>query len=102
MCGKVVFEYIKKCVELVMEYKVDVIVMILINKEFLRVGNVNYIGYIEILGDLLNFRDFLMMFEVDNMRVFFLICYMLLRKVCDVIIKERVLEYIERCIKVLK
>lgn len=42
------------------------------------------------------------MFEVDNMRVFFLTRHMSLRRACDAITKERVLEYIERCTKALK
>ena len=102
MCGKAAFEYIKKCVELAMEHKVDAIATTPINKESLRAGNVNYIGHTEILGDLSNSRDPLTMFEVDNMRVFFLTRHMSLRRACDAITKERVLEYIERCTKALK
>ena len=102
MCGKAAFEYIKKCVELAMEHKVDAIATTPINKESLKAGNVNYIGHTEILGDLSNSIDPLTMFEVDNMRVFFLTRHMSLRKACDAITKERVLEYIERCTKALK
>ena len=102
MCGRAAFEYIKKCVELAMEHKVDAIATTPINKESLKAGNVNYIGHTEILGDLSNSRDPLTMFEVDNMRVFFLTRHMSLRRACDAITKERVLEYIERCTKALK
>ena len=102
MCGKAAFEYIKKCIELAMEHKVDAIATTPINKESLKAGNVNYIGHTEILGDLSNSRDPLTMFEVDNMRVFFLTRHMSLRRACDAITKERVLEYIERCTKALK
>jgi 4-hydroxythreonine-4-phosphate dehydrogenase len=102
MCGKAAFEYIKKCVELAMEHKVDAIATTPINKESLKAGNINYIGHTEILADLSNSRDPLTMFEVDNMRVFFLTRHMSLRRACDAITKERVLEYIERCTKALK
>ena len=102
MCGKAAFEYIKKSVELAMAHNVDAIATTPINKESLKAGNVNYIGHTEILGDLSNSRDPLTMFEVDNMRVFFLTRHMSLRKACDAITKERVLEYIERCTKALK
>ncbi|WP_336154262.1 4-hydroxythreonine-4-phosphate dehydrogenase PdxA [Fusobacterium polymorphum] len=102
MCGKAAFEYIKKCVELAMEHKVDAIATTPINKESLKAGNINYIGHTEILGDLSNSRDPLTMFEVDNMRVFFLTRHISLRRACDAITKERVLEYIERCTKALK
>src|SRR3712207_9390434 len=59
-------------------------------------------SHTEILGDLSNSRDPLTMFEVANMRVFFLTRHMSLRNACDAITKERVLEYIQRCTKALK
>lgn len=102
MCGKAAFDYIKKSVELAMEQVVDAIATTPINKESLRAGGINYIGHTEILGDLSNSRDPLTMFEVANMRVFFLTRHMSLRNACDAITKERVLEYIERCTKALK
>lgn len=102
MCGKAAFEYIKKSVDLAMTHQVDAIATTPINKESLRAGNINYIGHTEILGDLSNSRDPLTMFEVANMRVFFLTRHMSLRNACDAITKERVLEYIQRCTKALK
>ena len=102
MCGKAAFEYIKKSVELAMSHKVDAIATTPINKESLKAGNVNYIGHTEILGDLSSSKDPLTMFEVDNMRVFFLTRHMSLRNACDAVTKERVLEYIKRCTKALK
>ena len=102
MCGKAAFEYIKKSVDLAMSHQVDAIATTPINKESLRAGNINYIGHTEILGDLSNSRDPLTMFEVANMRVFFLTRHMSLRNACDAITKERVLEYIQRCTKALK
>lgn len=102
ICGKAAFDYIKKSVELAMEHKVDAIATTPINKESLKAGNINYIGHTEILGDLSNSKDPLTMFEVDNMRVFFLTRHMSLRNACDAITKEKVLEYIKRCTKALK
>ena len=102
MCGKAAFEYIKKSVDLARSHQVDASATTPINKESLRAGNINYIGHTEILGDLSNSRDPLTMFEVANMRVFFLTRHMSLRNACDAITKERVLEYIQRCTKALK
>ncbi|RXZ69510.1 4-hydroxythreonine-4-phosphate dehydrogenase PdxA [Fusobacterium necrophorum] len=102
MCGKAAFEYIKKSVELAMNHAVDAIATTPINKESLRAGKIDYIGHTEILGDLSHSRDPLTMFEVANMRVFFLTRHMSLRNACDAITKERVLEYIQRCTKALK
>lgn len=102
MCGKAAFEYIKKSVELAMNHEVDAIATTPINKESLRAGKIDYIGHTEILGDLSHSRDPLTMFEVANMRVFFLTRHMSLRNACDAITKERVLEYIQRCTSALK
>ena len=102
MCGQAAFDYIKKCVELAMAHKIDAIATTPINKESLRAAKINYIGHTEILGGLSNSRDPLTMFEVDEMRVFFLTRHMSLRDACDAITKERVLEYIRRCTKALK
>lgn len=101
-CGVAAFEYIKKTVELALSKKVDAIATTPINKESLKAGNINYIGHTEILGDLSNSYDPLTMFEVANMRVFFLSRHMSLRDACDSITKEKVLEYIKRCTKALK
>ena len=90
MCGKAAFEYIKKCVELAMAHKIDAIATTPINKEALRAAHVNYIGHTEILGALSHSRDPLTMFEVDGLRVFFLMRHMSLREACDAVKKDRV------------
>jgi 4-hydroxythreonine-4-phosphate dehydrogenase len=46
--------------------------------------------------------DPLTLFEVQNMRVFFLTRHMQLKKACEAITYERVLSYIERCTKALE
>lgn len=102
MCGQAAFDYIKKSVELAMTHEIDAIATTPINKEALRAAGVDYIGHTEILGALSGSRDPLTMFEVDEMRVFFLTRHMSLRDACDAITKEKILEYIERCTKALK
>ena len=102
MCGQAAFDYIKKCVELAMAHEIDAIATTPINKESLRAAKIDYIGQTESLGGLSHSRDPLTMFEVDEMRVFFLTRHMSLRDACDAITKERVLEYIRRCTKALK
>lgn len=102
MCGQAAFDYIERCVGLAMAHKIDAIATTPINKESLRAAKIDYIGHTEILGGLSGSRDPLTMFEVDEMRVFFLTRHMSLRNACDAITKERVLEYIRRCTKALK
>lgn len=101
MAGRASFEYIKKSVELAMENSLDAIATTPINKESLREAKVPYIGHTEILEDLSGSKDPLTMFEVENMRVFFLTRHVSLRKACDLVTKERVLDYIVRCTEAL-
>ena len=100
--GKAAFEYIKKSIEMAMANEIDAIATTPINKESLKAANINYIGHTEIFADLTNTKDPLTMFEVSGMRVFFLTRHVPLRKVCDLVTKERVLDYIIRCTEALK
>jgi len=100
--GKAAFEYIKKSVDMALAHEVDAIATTPINKESLKAAKVDYIGHTEILAGLTGTHDPLTMFEVRNMRVFFLTRHVSLRKVCDLITKERLLDYIERCTEALR
>jgi len=100
--GKAAFGYIKKSIEMAMSNEIDAIATTPINKESLKAGNINYIGHTEIFADLTNTKDPLTMFEVSGMRVFFLTRHVPLREVCDLVTKERVLDYIIRCTAALK
>ena len=85
-----------------MARKIDAIATTPINKESLRAAKIDYIGHTEILGGLSGASDPLTMFEVDDMRVFFLTRHLSLRDACDAVKKERVLQYIKRCTKALE
>lgn len=100
--GKAAFEYIKKSVDLALAHEVDAIATTPINKESLKAAKVDYIGHTEILAGLTGTHDPLTMFEVRNMRVFFLTRHVSLRKACDLITKERLMDYIERCTEALR
>ncbi|MCY6957114.1 4-hydroxythreonine-4-phosphate dehydrogenase PdxA [Clostridium brassicae] len=100
--GKAAFEYIKKSVEMTMDGQIDAVATTPINKESLKLAKINYIGHTEILADLTNTEDPLTMFEVRGMRVFFLTRHVSLRQACDLVTKEKVLDYIIRCSKALE
>ena len=102
MCGKAAYEYIEKAIELVMNKKGDVTATTCINKESLRAANVPYIGHTEIFGALTHTNDPLTMFELENMRVLFLSRHVSLRKACDLVTKERIIEYVKRGTSALK
>lgn len=97
MAGKAAFEYIEKSVELALDKKVAAIATTPINKEAFKAGGVNYIGHTEILEDLTNTKDPLTMFQVYDLRVFFLSRHLSLRQACEMTTKERVFDYILRC-----
>lgn len=102
MCGKAAYEYIAKCIELANEGKVDAVATTPINKESLRAGGINYIGHTEIFGALTGTEDPLTMFETNGMRVFFLTRHVSLRKMLDMITKDRIIDYVKRCMKALE
>lgn len=101
-CGKAAFEYIKKSVELTMAGKADVLATTPINKESLKAGGVPYIGHTEILGDLTGTADPLTMFQVHNLRVFFLTRHLSLMDACRAVKKDRVLDYLNRCAEAMR
>lgn len=102
MCGQAAYEYIAESISLANARKVDAVSTTPINKESLRAAGVPYIGHTEIFGALTDTEDPLTMFEVRNMRVFFLTRHVSLRKACDMVTKERVIDYVKRCTEALR
>lgn len=102
MCGNAAFEAIKKSIELALSKQVAAIATPPINKESLKAASIPFIGHTEIFAELTNTKDPLTMFEVRGMRVFFLSRHVSLRQACDLVTKERIIDYVKRCKKVLK
>ena len=100
--GRAAFEYIKKGVELALNNEITSMATTPINKPALKAANVDFIGHTEILAGLTNTEDPLTMFEVKGMRVFFLTRHVALKKACELVTNERVLDYIARCTDALK
>ena len=102
MCGKAAYEYIARSIELANERLVDAVSTTPINKESLKEGGVNFIGHTEIFSALTHSNDPLTLFEVRNLRVFFLSRHVSLRKACDMVTKERIIDYVIRCTRALR
>ncbi|MEG0580133.1 MAG: 4-hydroxythreonine-4-phosphate dehydrogenase PdxA, partial [Niameybacter sp.] len=102
MCGKAAFEYIEKSIEWAMAKKVDAIATTPINKESCKAGKVPYIGHTEVLEDLTKTYNPLTMFQVKNLRVFFLSRHVSLKKACDLVTEENMYEFIIRSKEALK
>lgn len=101
MCGKAAYAFIEKAISLAIEKKVAAVATTPINKESLKAGKVPFIGHTEIFGALTNTPDPLTLFEVKGLRVFFLSRHVSLRKACDMVTKERIIDYVKRCKKAL-
>lgn len=101
MCGKAAYGYIAESIRLANEGKVDAVATTPINKEALKAGEIHYIGHTEIFGALTGTPDPLTMFETNGMRVFFLTRHVSLRNMLDMITKERIKDYVKRCLEAL-
>lgn len=102
MCGKAAYGYIEKCIEIANGRKADAVATTPINKESLRAGGIQFIGHTEIFGDLTHTEDPLTMFETNGLRVFFLTRHVSLREMLDMITKERIKDYVKRCLEALR
>ena len=100
--GKAAFDYIKTTIDLALEKKVDAMATTPINKESLKAAEVPYIGHTEILEDLTNTHNPLTMFQVFNLRVFFMTRHVSLRQACDLVKEETVYTFIQRCKEALE
>ena len=102
MGGRASYEYIEKSIRLAMAGEADAVATTPINKVALHMAEVPYIGHTEIFAALTGTQDPLTMFEVRGMRVFFLTRHVSLRRACDMVTKERVIDYVHRCKAALK
>lgn len=101
--GKASFEYIKEAVDYALKDKIDAIVTAPINKKALNKAGVPYTGHTEMLADLsgTNLEECLIMFEVENLRTFFLTRHVPLKRVSDLITKEKIVNALKRIDKFL-
>lgn len=95
--GKASYEYVRVAGELAMKGEVDGVATTPINKESLRAGEIPFIGHTEMFEDISKVKDPLTMFEVENLRVFFLSRHMSLKDAINEVKFDRLLDYIKRC-----
>ncbi len=99
--GTAAFKYIKTSAELAVSGKIKAVATAPINKESIRAAKIEFIGHTEMLAGLTDTIDPLTMFQVHNLRVFFLSRHVSLKKACDMVVTERLIDYIVRCNKAL-
>lgn len=99
--GKAAYEYIEKVTLMAMNCEIDAIATTPINKESIRAADVDFIGHTEMLAHLSGTEDPLTMFQVRNMRVFFLSRHLSLKAACEAVKKDKVKDYSVRCLEAL-
>lgn len=100
--GRAAYEFIEKAVELMKEGQADAIATTTINKEALKAAHVPYIGHTEMIGALLAAADPMTMFQVRNLKVFFLSRHLSLKDAIAAVTRENVYGYIKRCCRGMK
>lgn len=100
--GKAAYEYIEKAALLGIDGKLDCIATAPINKKSIKAAKIDFIGHTEMLAHLTKTDDPLTMFQVHNMRVFFLSRHVSLREACDLVKKDKLISYIKRSLNSLK
>lgn len=94
-CGNAAFQYIKKAIELAMAGEVDGTVTAPLNKEALNLAGHHYDGHTEIYATFTHTKKYAMMLADENIRVIHVSTHVPLRKACDLVKKERIIEVTE-------
>lgn len=92
--GSAANAFIKKACELGLAGNIDAIATTPINKEALRLAEIEHIGHTEMLAAYLDSPNPLTLFITENMRIFFLSRHLSLRQAIDYINVERVHSFI--------
>ncbi len=92
--GRAAYEYIAAAVKLALAKEIDGIVTAPINKEALAAAGMQHSGHTEILARLSDTRDFAMLLMGKELRVIHVTTHVALRRVPDLVTRERVLRVI--------
>ena len=92
--GRAAYEYIERAVALVKTGEIHAIVTAPVNKEALAAAGVQHSGHTEILAQLTDTRDFAMLLMGKELRVIHVTTHVALRRVPDLVTRERVLRTI--------
>ncbi len=93
--GRAAYQYIERAVGLAQRGEIDGIVTAPVNKEGLAAAGVPHSGHTEILAQLSGTRDFAMLLMGKDLRVIHVTTHVALRRVPDLVTRERVLRVIE-------
>jgi len=92
--GRAAYEYIERAVTLATSGDIHAIVTAPVNKEALAAAGVRHSGHTEILAELSHTRDFAMLLMGKELRVIHVTTHVALRRVPDLVTRDRVLRTI--------
>lgn len=94
VCGRAAYEYIERGVRLCQEGAIAAIVTAPVNKEALAAAGVRHSGHTEILAELTGTKAYAMLLMGKELRVIHVTTHVALRRVPDLVTRERVLRTI--------
>lgn len=94
-CGNAAFQYIRKAIDLAMANEVDGTVTAPLNKEALNRAGHHFDGHTEIYATFTKTKKYAMMLADENIRVIHVSTHVPLRKACDLVKKDRIIEVTE-------
>jgi len=94
VCGRAAYEYIERGVRLAQEGEIAGIVTGPVNKEALAAAGVRHSGHTEILAELTGTKAYAMLLMGKELRVIHVTTHVALRRVPDLVTRERVLRTI--------
>ena len=101
-CGQAAYDCIARAVADAMAGRLLCVCTAPLNKVSLRLAGIPHIGHTEIFASLTGCDDPLTMFQVDDLRVFFLSRHVSLVEACRMVTYGRLMDYIPRCIRELE
>lgn len=93
--GQAAYDYVRTGVELAMAGRIRAVVTAPINKEALRLAGCPFPGHTEILARLSGVERYAMMLSSRTLKVIHVTTHVSMRKACDLITKERLLEVMD-------
>ena len=94
-CGHAAFIAIKKAIDLAMEGEVDGTVTAPLNKEALNLAGHHFDGHTEMYATFTHTKKYAMLLADERLRVIHVSTHVPLRKACDLVKKERIIEVTE-------
>ncbi|MBK8480955.1 MAG: 4-hydroxythreonine-4-phosphate dehydrogenase PdxA [Proteobacteria bacterium] len=99
--GQAAFAYVERAVQLAFAGTIDALATAPLHKVALRQAAVPYLGHTEMLAGLTGAHEPLTMFEAGALRIFFLTRHVSLRRACELVERERVLDVLLRAERAL-